>query len=389
MIVLSQRAPMEDTYLEYPILYVDDEPQNLVTLRYVLGDQFTVLTASTGAEAVEILERENISVLMCDQRMPGMTGVEVCRRVREMRPEVVRIIVTAYADLQAAVDAINEGQVARYVTKPWRNQELVELLRASIDLVRMQKTMRDMQSRILRQGEPRVVEAITREIARGIHGPIEALLVNNEQVSDLLHAGLHSWDEGDRARALVGAATDAQRESVAPISQLRSLAQRLDRGQRLLPAASAAPPCDVARVVLATARILGPALEPSVRIKTVLEDSPLARIDPADLGQVLTHLVVNAAQALEAGASPDRVIVVRVSRRGDQVAISVTDHGPGMTPEVQERAFDAYFTTRPGATGLGLSIAAHILQRAGGTASVESKPGEGSTFTVCVSAISP
>jgi len=111
---------------------------------------------------------------------------------------------------------------------------------------------------------------------------------------------------------------------------LRSIAQRLERGQRLLPSTNAPPPCDVARVVLATTRVIGPVLEPSVRIQVVLESSPRARIDPADLGQVLTHLLVNAAQALEAAHSTDRTVVVRVAERDDQAAISVTDRGPGI-----------------------------------------------------------
>jgi signal transduction histidine kinase len=378
---------MEDSYREFPILYVDDEPQNLATLRYVLGDEFTVLTAKSGAEAMQLFERENIAILMCDQRMPGMTGVEVCRRVREIKPEVVRIIVTAYADLQAAVDAINEGQVARYVTKPWRNQELIDLLRASIDLVRMQQTMRDMQARILRQGEPRVVEAISREIARDIGEPVRALSVNGEQVADLLQAGLSSWADGDRARELLDAANVAQRESLAPMTQLRTITQRLERGQRVLPSTTAAPPCDVARVVLATTRVLGPVLEPSVRIQVVVESSPRAQVDPADLGQVLTHLLVNAAQALEAAGSTDRTLIVRVSERDDQAAISVADHGPGMSPEVKERAFDAYFTTKPGAAGLGLSIVTHILRRTGGMIGVETELGVGSTFVVLVPSV--
>jgi signal transduction histidine kinase len=379
---------MEDSYREFPILYVDDEPQNLTTLRYVLGDEFTLLTAKSGAEAVQLFDRENIAILMCDQRMPGMTGVEVCRRVREMRPEVVRIIVTAYADLQAAVDAINEGQVARYVTKPWRNQELIDLLRASIDLVRMQRTMRDMQARILRQGEPRVVEAISREIARDIGEPVRALSVSGEQVSDLLQAGLNSLENTDRARELLDAANEAQRESLTPMTRLRTIAQRLERGQRLLPSTAAAPPCDVARVVLATTRVLGPVLEPAVKIQVVLDSSPRARIDPADLGQVLTHLLVNAAQALESADSADRTLIVRVAERDDQAVISVTDRGPGMSAEVEERVFDAYFTTKPGAAGLGLSIVTHILRRTGGMISVETSVGEGSTFLVLVPAVS-
>lgn len=377
---------MEESYREFPILYVDDEPQNLTTLRYVLGDEFTLLTANTGAEAVQLFERENIAILMCDQRMPGMTGVEVCKRVREIRPDVVRIIVTAYADLKAAVDAINEGQVARYVTKPWRNQELIDLLRASIDLVRMQKTMRDMQARILRQGEPRVVEAISREIARDIGEPVRALSVNGEQVSDLLQAGLNSWGNAERARELLDAASEAQRESLTPMTRLRTIAQRLETGQRLLPSTAALPPCDVARVVLATTRVLGPVLEPAVRIQVVLDDSPRARIDPADLGQVLTHLLVNAAQALEVSQSAERTIAVRVALRGDQAAISVVDQGPGMAPEVKDRVFDAYFTTKPGAAGLGLSIVTHILRRTGGMIAVESELGQGATFVVLIPA---
>jgi signal transduction histidine kinase len=379
---------MEDSNREFPILYVDDEPQNLTTLRYVLGEEFTLLTARSGAEAVQLMERENIAVLMCDQRMPGMTGVEVCKRVREMRPEVVRIIVTAYADLQAAVDAINEGQVARYVTKPWRNQELIDLLRASIDLVRMQRTMRDMQARILRQGEPRVVEAISREIARDISEPVHALSATGEQVADLLQAGLNSWGNTERARELMDAASEAQRESLTPMTRLRTIAQRLERGQRLLPSTAVAPPCDVARVALATTRVLGPVLEPAVRIQVVLESSPRARIDPADLGQVLTHLLVNAAQALEAAGSEDRTLIVRVAERDGQAAISVTDRGPGITDEAKDRVFDAYFTTKPGAAGLGLSIATHILRRTGGMIGVETKLGEGSTFVVLVPGIS-
>src|ERR1041384_4928644 len=102
---------MSDEHRAYPILYVDDEPQNLFAFRYALEDRFTVLTANDPREAVRVLEREDIAVLMCDQRMPMMTGVEVCRRAREIKPDVVRIMVTAYSDMQVAIDAINQGQV--------------------------------------------------------------------------------------------------------------------------------------------------------------------------------------------------------------------------------------------------------------------------------------
>src|SRR5688500_14015445 len=99
-------------YKLYPILFVDDEPQNLVVFRYAMEESFTVLTAQTGVEALQIMQRQQIAVLLADQRMPEMNGVELCARAREVQPEAVRIIITAYADIHAAIDAINKGQVS-------------------------------------------------------------------------------------------------------------------------------------------------------------------------------------------------------------------------------------------------------------------------------------
>jgi signal transduction histidine kinase len=375
------RGPLGLGYQEYPVLYVDDEPQNLVTLQYVLGDEFTLLTAGSGEEAVELVERENIAVLMCDQRMPGMSGVEVCRKARELRPDTVRIMVTAHADLRAAVAAINEGQVARYVTKPWVNDELIEIVRTSIDLVRLQRTLWDMQVRILRQGEPTVIEALGREIARELEAPVQALEMNGDQVADLLRAGLSRWEDRERAEALVHAAREAQRTSDAPLTRLRALSDRLSRGQQLVPSTAMPAPCDIARVALASARMLSSTIEPC-RIKVVLDDSPLARIDPRDLAQVLSHLVVNAAEALRENPGCDRTITLRVARRGPFADVAVLDHGPGMSREVADRAFDPHFTTKKGAKGLGLAVVSHLVGLADGTAHLEDTPEQGTTVVV-------
>ena len=99
-------------YRQYPVLYVDDERANLLVFRHNFSDQFTVLTADNGKEALEILRRENVAVLLTDQRMPSMTGVELAEKVQAAHPEVVRMIVTAYADVHAAIEAINRGQVS-------------------------------------------------------------------------------------------------------------------------------------------------------------------------------------------------------------------------------------------------------------------------------------
>src|ERR671918_2048642 len=102
----------------YKILVVDDEPANLRTLERLFREDYDVLTASSGADAVELLQQhEDIALLMTDQRMPEMTGIELLKKTVLLRPRMVRMILTGYTDVDALVEAINSGQVYRYVGK--------------------------------------------------------------------------------------------------------------------------------------------------------------------------------------------------------------------------------------------------------------------------------
>ncbi len=112
-----------------PILVVDDESEILFSLRSLLRRDFTVHTAQSGAEALGILQQHPVHVILTDQRMTAMTGVELLGRARVLRPESIRILFTGYADIKSVVEAINRGQVYRYLTKPWDPDELLDLLR--------------------------------------------------------------------------------------------------------------------------------------------------------------------------------------------------------------------------------------------------------------------
>jgi len=373
---------MSDDRRSYPILYVDDEPQNLFTFRYALEDQFTVLTANSGREALRVLEQEEVAVLLCDQRMPEMTGVEVCRMARDLKPDVVRIMVTAYADLQATIDAINQGQVLKYMTKPWRNDELVQVLESAIEMVRLRRVVQEMQARVLRGAGPPMIEAVARQIAAELRTPLSELGMSTEQVSDLLDAGLSSWGKPDRAQELVEHAAQAQRDSRPPLAQLESIARKLERGQRLAPLPAVAA-CDVVRVARATVRILTGVLEGGARVQLVASASPLVRMEAADLGQVLVHLIVNAAQALQSTpAMESRTVSIQVSETEGGAEIAVCDQGPGIAHDQLERIFDPHVTTRNGAAGLGLSIVQQLVTQAGGSVRAESATGSGARFVL-------
>ena len=108
----------------YKVLIVDDEPANLRTLARLFRADYEVLTAESGDEALALLEKHDFALLITDQRMPGMTGIELLKKTVPLRPRMVRIILTGYTDVDALVEAINCGQVYRYVAKPWDNEEL-------------------------------------------------------------------------------------------------------------------------------------------------------------------------------------------------------------------------------------------------------------------------
>lgn len=119
--------------LSYKILIVDDEPANLRLLERLFRREYQVIAATSGAEALELLEMHDVAVIISDQRMPGMTGIEFYKRASEMRPHTVRIILTGYTDVNSLVEAINSGVVYKYVPKPWVNEDLLQTIVRAIE----------------------------------------------------------------------------------------------------------------------------------------------------------------------------------------------------------------------------------------------------------------
>jgi adenylate cyclase len=110
--------------MSYKIIVVDDEPANLRLLEKLFRHDHQVITAESGEEALRLLGQHDAALLITDQRMPGMTGVELLKLTATIRPHMVRIILTGYTDVDTLVEAINSGLVYKYVTKPWNNEEL-------------------------------------------------------------------------------------------------------------------------------------------------------------------------------------------------------------------------------------------------------------------------
>ena len=120
-------------YKAYSILYADDEAMSLKYFKANFEDKFRILTAIDASEAFRLFElhKDDIGILIADQRMPSMTGVELLEKVRQQRPKMIRMLATAYSDLDAAIAAVNTGAIYKYISKPWDIQELeITLMRA-------------------------------------------------------------------------------------------------------------------------------------------------------------------------------------------------------------------------------------------------------------------
>ncbi|MCX7063478.1 MAG: response regulator, partial [Proteobacteria bacterium] len=110
------------------LLFVDDERRVLTSMRAMFRREYDVLLANSGQEAIDLLRDQRVDVIVSDQRMPGMTGVEVLKAVKHLAPNAMRILLTGYADLKAIEASINEGEVFRYLTKPCPSEELKEAI---------------------------------------------------------------------------------------------------------------------------------------------------------------------------------------------------------------------------------------------------------------------
>jgi two-component system response regulator HupR/HoxA len=128
-----ESAPRDDDSLRYGILVVDDEEGILESLELTLAPEYRVFKASTGAAGLEILEREDIALIIVDQVMPGMSGVEFLEQVSERRPRAIRMLLTGYADMTSLVRAINDGRIYRYLDKPWDPDELRMNVRRALE----------------------------------------------------------------------------------------------------------------------------------------------------------------------------------------------------------------------------------------------------------------
>jgi len=130
------------------VLYVDDEENNLISFKATFRLKYKIYTALSGVDAMQIVEQYPIDIIITDQRMPQMTGVEFLEEVIKVNPDPMRILLTGYADMTAVVDAVNKGKIFHYLSKPWSEQELDETIQKAYEIFAERKKIKESFSQL-------------------------------------------------------------------------------------------------------------------------------------------------------------------------------------------------------------------------------------------------
>jgi len=135
------------------VLFVDDEPHNLLSFKASFRRDFKIFTAESAAEGIKILDQNDIHVILSDQRMPNMTGIEFFESILETHPEPIRILITGYTDINAVIDAINRGQVYKYLTKPWNDNDIKIYVEKAYEVYQLRKENAELTNKLIDANE--------------------------------------------------------------------------------------------------------------------------------------------------------------------------------------------------------------------------------------------
>jgi two-component system sensor histidine kinase ChiS len=365
---------------EVTILVVDDEPINRQVLRNQLEMVgYRVEVAIDGLQGLKLLEKLSPQVILLDVMMPRLSGYQTCYRIRQKysASELPIILLTAKDQPEDTVRGFQHG-ANDYLTKPFSREELLirvqfhlKLSKATSEVYRMMDDLRGMQNQLIQSAKLAAVGEMTSGIAHELKTPLAGIstILSGVELAKQLHQEIDMDATCSRVNLLV------QRCS-AIIDHMRNYSRRTEETHSQTQI--------INQLLKNTLLLVEPQLK---RIGGKLElnlghDLPFVVGNDIQLEQVFINLCNNACDAME--QSEERILTIQSMAVGDAVLVRVSDTGTGMRPEVQERIFESFFTTKSSAkgTGLGMSISQNIVEQHKGKIRFNSELGRGTTFEI-------
>src|SRR5689334_4330496 len=366
------------------VLVIDDEIGPRESLRMLLKPSYQVHTADSVERGLQLLTEKKPDAIVMDIRMPGMTGIEGLRRIRQIDPHLSVIMLTGFGALETAKEALRLG-ANDYISKPFDAREMQEVISRNVERTRLHRTsesaaseIKELNNRLLQElAQKERLASLGQASAEFVHDIGNPLTIVWGYVQ-LLAKKLEDSGRTDDPNAVGSNELEIIEQNVRLCRDLLTMWQSYG-------SADAAPHqmvsiSEIVREVVESVGAMAKEAGVEVRCESTEERSTL-KGDPVQITRAIQNVIINAIQA--SGESKGRIDVSCI-RKDFYVDVRVADTGQGIQPDQIARIFDPYFTTKQGksGTGLGLYITKKVVEDHSGSIKVDSAPGVGTTITI-------
>ena len=372
---------------------MDDQKQIRSALRRLLkNERFECFFAASVDEAFSIVDQKGIQVVLSDIFMPGIDGIAFLKKIAETNPGIIRLAISADSGSQTVIKALNQGNILRYITKPWNDTELVHVLRQAFELYNLKQEKRDLIKQLQDHNFEleKQVEQRTRELCK-TYNAAEI----GKHASQIVHNLNNPLNGVSGALELIEVFMEESPWDMPRIKQYLVLAksQIKDMGQIISSILAHIQhheidfkeSIDLNELIKAEIKLyeINPVFKYQIKKKLLLDESlPTIEGNRIHIKQVLDNLIKNAIDAME--HSVNKNLILETAYNGQSIIIRIKDSGCGISKEEIGRIFLPGFTTKPlgKGTGLGLASAKTMVEGYQGSLNVDSLKGKGTTFTL-------
>ncbi len=381
--------PLYD-YKKFAILYVDDEEMSLKSFSLAFGDQFRILTASNAQDGYKLIEehKDNIGLLMTDQRMPGEKGVWLLERTRQLEPRIIRILATAYADMDAAIAAVNTGAIYKYVTKPWDPPQLEQTLKRGLEFFMVQRE-RDqlLTEKMSVLHNMMIADRIVSLglLAAGLSHHIRNALVAVKTFLDLAPAKMAEEKMDMNGLRNPDFWKEYYQNVQTQVEKINTLLKDLWAASES-PSFHFADQVKIQEVVASTIDSMKSGFAAKkIQVENQIPDSlPALNVDKPKFYRLFELLLKDELANLPAGSRITITARLLNKSADPEIQVQISDNGPGLPEEAVRILFDPFVvrSDTPVEYGIHLMACFFIVYHHGGKIEAKSEPGHGTIFTV-------
>jgi len=366
------------------VLVIDDEIGPRESLRMLLKPSYQVHTADSVERGLQLLTEKKPDAIVMDIRMPGMTGIEGLRRIRQIDPHLSVIMLTGFGALETAKEALRLG-ANDYISKPFDAREMQEVISRNVERTRLHRTSESAASEI-KELNNRLLQELAQKERLASLGQASA-----EFVHDIGNPLTIVWGYVQLLAKKLEDSGRADDPSAVGSNELEIIEQNVRLCRDLLTMWQSYGSADaVPHQMVSISEIVGEVVESvgamakenGVQVRCDLTDENSAlKGDPVQITRAIQNVIINAIQA---SSESKGHIEVSCIRKDFYVDVRVADTGHGIQPDQIAKIFDPYFTTKQGksGTGLGLYITKKVVEDHAGSIKVDSTPGAGTTITI-------